>query len=171
MEAKLPEVRVSFSFTKDSYVKGVRTYLRKSWLIGPVHFIALGVAIAAAVGMMALLRTVSFFPLLLLVLSVILSGYGGYLYLWRPARLFERNPALARPVSYCFTDEDFARTDEEGSGLYPWNAVKLWRTEDCYYLFLPDGYLMFPREAFMGQEEAFEAIVREANPDLKWKTW
>lgn len=164
------EVRVSFTFTQRSYAKGVRTYLRKSWLIGPVHFIALAVALAAAVGMMVILRTVSFFPLLLLVLTLLLGGYGIYLYGVQPVRLFRKNPVLAQPVSYCFTVEDFARTDGEGSGIYPWNAQKLWRTKHYYFLLLPDGYLMFPREAFAGQEETFEAIAQAANPDLKLKT-
>lgn len=166
------EVRASFSLSRKEYIRAVRYYLRKSHLVSWVQIVVILLALAAAAVMGTLMERMSFLCTLLVVLSVMVAGYGVWLYFLQPGRLYDKNPALSRPVSFLFNREDIARQDEKAAVLLEWEAQKLWRGKEFYYLFRgEEGYLLLPRSAFQSEEDClhFEALAKAACPELKVK--
>lgn len=166
------EVRVTFSLSRAEYVRAVRYYLRKSHLVSWVQVLVILIALAAAVVMGILMERMSFLCTLLVVLSVMVALYGLWLYAIQPGRIYDKNPALGRQVSFLFNREDLSRQDEETAVLLDWNLKKLWRGKEFYYLFQgEDGYLLLPKSAFQSEEERlhFEYLAQAACPEAKVK--
>ncbi len=167
-------VYLRFQYDKTEYVRGMRFYLRKSYLVSWVQAVVLVLALVAVLGIMVYQGRPTFFSTFVLVLLVLVAGYGIYLYSIKPARLFRKDPRLAQPVNYCFSVEDIARQDEEAAALLDWDVKKLWRSREFYYLFnAAGGYTMLPRRAFWDEkdQERFEKLVLEVNPDTVFKTY
>lgn len=166
------EVRASFSLSRAEYIRAVRYYLRKSHLVSWVQIVVILLALAASVVMGVLMERISFLCTLLVVLSVMVAGYGIWLYFFQPGRLYDKNPALGRPVSFLFNREDMARQDAKTAVLLDWDLKKLWRGREFYYLFRGDeGYLLLPKSAFRSEEEClrFEDLAQAACPKVKVK--
>ena len=166
------EVRASYTLSRKEYVRGTRYYLRKSHLVSWVQIVVIVLALAASAVMGALMERMSFLNTLLIVLSVMVTVYGGWLYLVKPGRIYDRHPELGRPVSFLFTREDMARQDDTSAVLLDWNLKKLWRGKEFYYLFRgEDGYVLLPKSAFRSEEERlhFEALAKAACPEIKFK--
>lgn len=166
------EVRVTFSLGRAEYVRAVRYYLRKSHLVSWVQAVVLIVALAAAVVMGTLMERMSFLCTLLVVLSAMVALYGVWLYVIQPGRIYDKNPALGRQVSFLFNREDLSRQDEETAVLLDWDLKMLWRSKEFYYLFRgAEGYLLLPRSAFQSEEDRlrFEFLAQTACPEAKVK--
>ena len=165
-------VRASFSLSRAEYVRAVRYYLRKSHLVSWVQALVILLALAAAAVMGALMERMSFLCTLLVVLSAMVALYGGWLYVVKPGRMYDRDPTLGRPVSFLFNREDLARQDEKTAVLLDWKLQALWRGKEFYYLFREgEGYLLLPKTAFSSEEDrlAFERLALTACPTAKWK--
>lgn len=166
------EVRVTFSLSRAEYVRAVRCYLRKSHLVSWVQVLFILIALAVSAVMGILMERMSFLNTLLVVLSVMVAGYGGWLYVVKPGRIYDRNPELGARVSFFFSREDMARQDEKTAVLLDWDLKKLWRGKEFYYLFRGDeGYLLLPRSAFRSEEDQrrFEALALDACPEAKFR--
>ena len=166
------EVRVTFSLSRAEYVRAVRYYLRKSHLVSWVQAVVLIVALAAAAVMGTLMERMSFLCTLLVVLSAMVALYGVWLYVIQPGRIYDKNPALGRQVSFLFNREDLSRQDEETAVLLDWDLKMLWRGKEFYYLFRgAEGYLLLPRSAFQSEEDRlrFEFLAQTACPEAKVK--
>lgn len=166
------EVRVTFSLSRAEYVRAVRYYLRKSHLVSWVQAVVLIVALAAAAVMGTLMERMSFLCTLLVVLSAMVALYGVWLYVIQPGRIYDKNPALGRQVSFLFNREDLSRQDEETAVLLDWDLKMLWRSKEFYYLFRgAEGYLLLPRSAFQSEEDRlrFEFLAQTACPEAKVK--
>ena len=166
------EVRASFSLSRAEYIRAVRYYLRKSHLVSWVQIVVILLALAASIVMSVLMERMSFLCTLLVVLAVMVAGYGIWLYFFQPGRLYDKNPELGRPVSFLFNREDMARQDEKTAVLLDWDLKKLWRGKEFYYLFRGDeGYLLLPKSAFRSEEEClhFEYLAQAACPKAKMK--
>lgn len=166
------EVRVTFSLSRAEYVRAVRYYLRKSHLVSWVQAVVLIIALAAAAVMGTLMEQMSFLCTLLVVLSAMVALYGVWLYVIQPGRIYDKNPALGRQVSFLFNREDLSRQDEETAVLLDWDLKMLWRSKEFYYLFRgAEGYLLLPRSAFQSEEDRlrFEFLAQTACPEAKVK--
>lgn len=166
------EVRVTFSLSRAEYVRAVRYYLRKSHLVSWVQAVVLIVALAAAAVMGTLMERMSFLCTLLVVLSAMVALYGVWLYVIQPGRIYDKNPALGRQVSFLFNREDLSRQDAETAVLLDWDLKMLWRGKEFYYLFRgAEGYLLLPRSAFQSEEDRlrFEFLAQTACPEAKVK--
>ncbi len=166
------EVRVTFSLSRAEYVRAVRYYLRKSHLVSWVQAVVLIVALAAAAVMGTLMERMSFLCTLLVVLSAMVALYGVWLYVIQPGRIYDKNPALGRQVSFLFNREDLSRQDAETAVLLDWDLKMLWRGKEFYYLFRgAEGYLLLPRSAFQSEEDrlCFEFLAQTACPEAKVK--
>ena len=127
------EVRVTFSLSRAEYVRAVRYYLRKSHLVSWVQALVILIALGAAAVMGILMERMSFLCTLLVVLSVMVALYGLWLYVIQPGRIYDKNPALGRQVSFLFNREDLSRQDEQTAVLLDWDLKKLWRGKEFYY--------------------------------------
>lgn len=166
------EVRVTFSLSRAEYVRAVRYYLRKSHLVSWVQALVILIALGAAAVMGVLMERMSFLCTLLVVLSVMVALYGLWLYVIQPGRIYDKNPALGRQVSFLFNREDLSRQDEQTAVLLDWDLKKLWRGKEFYYLFRrEEGYLLLPRSAFRSEEDRlqFEFLAQTACPEVKVK--
>lgn len=167
-------VRAEFQYTRAEYVRGVQFYLRKSYLISWIQVLVVVLALAAAVAIAVMLHRMTFLNTFVLVLLVLVSGYGVFLYFIQPGRLFDKTPGLAQKMIYVFSPEDIARQDDEAGIIFDWNIKKLWKSKEFYYLFLAkDGYIMIPRRAFRSEQDQkrFEELAQVANADLVIKTY
>ena len=118
------------------------------------------------------MERMSFLCTLLVVLSVMVAFYGLWLYVIQPGRIYDKNPALGRQVSFLFNREDLSRQDEQTAVLLDWDLKKLWRGKEFYYLFRgEEGYLLLPRSAFRSEEDRlqFEFLAQTACPEVKVK--
>ena len=70
-------MRVTFSLSRAEYVRAVRCYLRKSHLVSWVQVLFILIALAVSAVMGILMERMSFLNTLLVVLSVMVAGYGG----------------------------------------------------------------------------------------------
>ena len=168
------QVRAAFQLSRGEYVRAVRYYLRKSYLVSWVQVLVLVLALGASAVMTLLMERMSFLNTLLLVLSAMVALYGVWLYGIQPGRIFDRRPELGEPVSFLFTREDIARQDPRTAVLLDWKLKKLWRGKEFYYLFgEEDGYLLIPHRAFQSEEDRrhFEALARAACPELRYREW
>ena len=166
------EVRVTFSLSRAEYVRAVRYYLRKSHLVSWIQVLVILIALGAAAVMGILMERMSFLCTLLVVLSVMVALYGLWLYVIQPGRIYDKNPALGRQVSFLFNREDLSRQDEQTAVLLDWDLKKLWRGKEFYYLFHgEDGNLLLPRSAFRSEEDRlqFEFLAQTACPEVKVK--
>ncbi|WP_417092402.1 hypothetical protein [Intestinimonas timonensis] len=166
------EVRVTFSLSRAEYVRAVRYYLRKSHLVSWIQVLVILIALGAAAVMGILMERMSFLCTLLVVLSVMVALYGLWLYVIQPGRIYDKNPALGRQVSFLFNREDLSRQDEQTAVLLDWDLKKLWRGKEFYYLFRrEEGYLLLPRSAFRSEEDRlqFEFLAQTACPEVKVK--
>ena len=166
------EVRLTFSLSPAGCVRAVRCYLRKSHLVSWVQVLFILIALAVSAVMGILMERMSFLNTLLVVLFVMVAGYGGWLYVVKAVRFYDRNPELGARVSFLFSGEDMARQDEKTAVLLDWDRKKLWRGKEFYYLFRGDeGYLLLPRSAFRSEEDQprFEALALDACPEAKFR--
>ena len=166
------EVRVTFSLSRAEYVRAVRYYLRKSHLVSWVQALVILIALGAAAVMGILMERMSFLCTLLVVLSVMVALYGLWLYVIQPGRIYDKNPALGRQVSFLFNREDLSRQDEQTAVLLDWDLKKLWRGKEFSYLVRgEEGYLLLPRSAFRSEEDRlqFEFLAQTACPEVKVK--
>lgn len=166
------EVRVTFSLSRAEYVRAVRYYLRKSHLVSWIQVLVILIALGAAAVMGILMERMSFLCTLLVVLSVMVALYGLWLYVIQPGRIYDKNPALGRQVSFLFNREDLSRQDEQTAVLLDWDLKKLWRGKEFYYLFRgEEGYLLLPGSAFRSEEDRlqFEFLAQTACPEVKVK--
>ena len=81
------EVRASFSLSRAEYIRAVRYYLRKSHLVSWVQIVVILLALAASIVMSVLMERMSFLCTLLVVLAVMVAGYGIWLYFFQPGRI------------------------------------------------------------------------------------
>lgn len=163
-------VRVRFRLDRAEYVRGVRYYLRKSYLVSWVQLVIVLAVLGAVLGLTWAMGRLNFLNTLILVLLLLVSGYGGFLYLLQPGRYYDRHPELGKEVTYVFSREDLSRQDDKAAAIYDWNVKKLWRGRAFYYLFTgEEGYTMLPYRAFQSESdrETFEELVVDANRDLK----
>ena len=166
------QVRASFQLSREEDVRAVRCYLRKSHLVSWIQVLVILIALGAAAVMGILMERMSFLCTLLVVLSVMVALYGLWLYVIQPGRIYDKNPALGRQVSFLFNREDLSRQDEQTAVLLDWDLKKLWRGKEFYYLFRgEDGYLLLPRSAFRSEEDRlqFEFLAQTACPEVKVK--
>ena len=166
------EVRVTFSLSRAEYVRAVRYYLRKSYLVSWVQALVILIALGAAAVMGVLMERMSFLCTLLVVLSVMVALCGLWLYVIQPGRIYDKHPELGRQVSFLFNQEDLSRQDAETAVLLDWDLKKLWRGKEFYYLFRrEEGYLLLPRSAFRSEEDRlqFEFLAQTACPEVKVK--
>ena len=118
------------------------------------------------------MERMSFLCTLLVVLSAMVALYGLWLYVIQPGRIYDKNPALGRQVSFLFNREDLSRQDAETAVLLDWDLRRLWRGKEFYYLFRgEEGYLLLPRSAFRSEEDRlrFEFLAQTACPEAKVK--
>ena len=168
------QVRAAFQLSRGEYVRAVRYYLRKSYLVSWVQVLVLVLALGASAVMTLLMERMSFLNTLLLVLSAMVALYGIWLYGIQPGRIFDRRPELGEPVSFLFTRGVTAPQDPGAAVLVVWKLKKLWRGKEFYYLFgEEDGYLLIPLRAFQSEEDRrhFEALARAACPELRYREW
>ncbi len=168
------EVKITFAYERKEYVKGIRFRLRKSYVISWVQVLVLLVALGG-MGVVLFLQWPSSFSVLnifVLVLLLLVSLYGLYLYFLKPGMVYNRTPELSRTVRFLFTQEDIARQDSQTAVLLDWQVQSIWSSREFYFLFEgKDGYMMLPKRAFSSPEacKLFELLVAEANPGVTWK--
>lgn len=174
-QQKEPElVRVTFQYERAEYIRGVQFYLRKSYLVSWVQVLVVVLALAAVAAITVVLHRMTFFNTFVLVLLVLVSGYGAFLYFIQPGHVFDKNPDLAQKMTYVFSPEDITRQDDEAGIIFDWDIQKLWKSRGFYYLFTAKyGYIMIPRRAFWSEQdqERFEALAQAANEGLKVKIY
>ena len=166
------EISASFQLSKAEYVRGVRFYLRKSHLVSWVQLAVMLVALAGVAVTARLMERMSFLNTLVLVLVVMVTCYGGYLYGRKPGQIFKRDPSLGRSVSFLFTQEDITRQNEQEAAILDWSAQKLWRGKEFYYLFDREGgYTMLPLRGFRSEEDRlrFEMLAQAACPGMRFR--
>ena len=164
------QVRIEFQLERKEYIRAVRFFLRKRHLVSWIQGLVLVLALAAVAVLTWMIGHLNFLNTLLLVLAAMALLYMGYLYLWKPGRLFDRDPALREPVTFLFSREDVARQDGRSAAILEWDVKELWRGTGLYFLFDGAGnYTLLPLRAFRGPEELerFEALVGQACPDAK----
>ncbi len=133
------------------------------------------VALAAAAVMGTLMERMSFLCTLLVVLSAMVALYGVWLYVIQPGRIYDKNPALGRQVSFLFNREDLSRQDEETAVLLDWDLKMLWRSKEFYYLFRGAEALgrqvsfLFNREDLSRQDEE-TAVLLDWDLKMLWRS-
>ena len=70
------------------------------------------------------MERMSFLNTLLVVLSVMVAGYGGWLYVVKPGRIYDRNAELGARVSFLFSREDMARQMDHCHAVAQLNAQR-----------------------------------------------
>lgn len=169
----MDEIRVNLQFVRGEYIRGVRLYLRKSRLAGPLDLILLAV-ILAITAVLIWLKGMTVVNTALVVLLAMAAGMGFYAYLVRPGYQFDHTPQCRESSAYTFTKEDIGLQNSSVAGVFTWAFTQFWNTEEFYFL-LQDkqNYTMLPKRIFGGPEEwaRFEALVVEAVPNIKYKDY
>ena len=172
-QVKWPEeVSIEFQLERREYVRAVRFYLRKSHLVSWIQAAVILLALVAVVILSEIMGRLTFLNTLVLVLSLMAMIWEGWLYLFQPGRLFNRDESLRERVRFLFTQEDIARQDSHAAAILDWDIHKLWRSGEFYYLFDGKGsYTILPLRAFPDSEacERFERLAVERCPGVKIK--
>lgn len=169
----MDEIRVNLQFIRSEYIRGIRLYLRKSGIAGPRDLLLAVLAFAVTV-VLIWLKGMTVLNTALVVLLAMVAVMGIFVYGVRPGYQFDHTPQLREPSAYTFTAEDIGLQNSSVAGVFQWTFTKFWNTQEFYFLIQDrQNYSMFPKRTFGGPKEwaRFEAMVREALPEVKYKDY
>ena len=169
----MEEIRVNLQFLRSEYVRGIRLYLRKSGIAGPRDLIIMLFALVLT-AVLIWLKGMTVLNTALVVLLGMVALMGIFVYVVRPGYQFDHTPQCRDNSAYTFTNEDIGLQNSSVAGVFQWTFIKFWNTEEFYFLIQDkQSYTMLPKRIFGGPKEweRFEAMVKEAVPEIKYKDY
>lgn len=168
----MKQVKTTFLYTKEEYVKAVQKYLFMNKVITPFSIIFAAILFACSIIYYITKGSDTIFALLVTVSAIYLCMLLA-IYFFQPKFIFKQTEKFHETYQLTFSLDAIDFQTASISSKLEWKMYhKLWENNDFFYLIQNKNiYTVLPKRAFSSLQEidSFRDISREANPSMQYK--
>lgn len=155
-------IHLSFDYTKEEYMRAVRTHYARAYHTGFNFWLGAVVALLGVI--MLALGVDALFPTICIALGVVLMALIYVSHFVTPRRHYEANPKLRERYELYFADGGILFRSKGAESRIEWSFYsKVWETAEFYMLvYGKDMFSVIPKRVFRdgAQEKSFREMLR-----------
>jgi len=168
----MKQIKTTFLYTKEEYVRAVQKYIFMAKILTPFSFVFMAIFLGFGIAyyIFAASGTLS---ALLLTVAVLYTVMIFTVYFLQPQFAFKQTEKYHETYQLTFTLDAIEFHTPSISSHLEWQMYhKLWENDDFFYLIQNKNiYTVLPKRAFTSPQDidTFRDLAREAQPSMQYK--